>query len=102
MKEKPEFILKVLKLMEENAISVIENEKFKKKDYSAFVNINGKNYLCIAKEKKAITDKDLTNAMKSGQKMKLPLVFIAAGEPNKKALDLLDYYKEMILFKKLG
>ncbi len=102
LKEKPEFILNVLRLMEENKILVLENEKFKKKDYSAVVSIEGRNYLCVAKEKKAITDKDLTNAMKLGQKLKLPLVFITAGEPNKKALDLLEYYKEMILFRKFG
>src|SRR3989344_1577975 len=102
IKEKPEFILNVLKLMDENKISVLENEKLKKKDYTAVVSIEGKNYLCVAKEKKAITEKDLTSAMKLGQKLKLPLAFIAAGEPNKKALDLLEYYKEMILFKKLG
>ena len=100
IKEKPEFILNVLKLMDENKISVLENEKFKKKDYTAVVSIEGKNYLCVAKEKKAITEKDLASAMKLGQKLKLPLAFIAAGEPNKKALDLLEYYKEMILFKK--
>ena len=101
IKEKPQFVLNVLKLMEENKISVLENEKFKKKDYSAVVSIEGKSHLCIAKEKKAITEKDLASAMKLGQKVKLPLVFITLGEPNKKALDLLEYYKEMILFKKL-
>ncbi|MBI2628804.1 hypothetical protein HYW74_01845 [Candidatus Pacearchaeota archaeon] len=101
VKEKPEFVLNVLKLMEENKILVLENEKFKKKDYSAVVSIEGKNYLSIAKEKKAITENDLASAMKLGQKLKLPLAFISTGEPNKKALDLLEYYKGMILFKKI-
>jgi CBS domain-containing protein len=100
VKEKPEFIKMLIELLQKENYAV-ENEKFKKKDYSAILVENGKRYLCIGKDKKVITESDIMGAVKSGQKLKMPVVFAGNGEPNKKALDWIEYFGDILKFKRV-
>lgn len=101
IKEKPAFVLGILGVLEKDNYKVAENEKYKKKDYISVIESENKKYLCIGKEKKVITESDLMSALKSGQKLKLPVVFVSNGELNKKALEIIEYFKELILFKRV-
>jgi hypothetical protein len=100
VKEKPVFVVNILSVLQNENFIVVENEKFKKKDYSAIVSSDNKKYLCLAKDKKVISESDIMAAVKSGQKLKLPVIFVGNGEPNKKALDWLEYFEKLIVYKK--
>lgn len=102
-KDKPrsDFIAKVEDFLRENNIKVYNEISVKKKEYKSIVKIDGKfDYLCIAREKKAINDKDLMSHLELGRKQKLPVLFLSNGEASKKAVDWLDYLGNLIIFKK--
>ncbi|HLD98046.1 MAG TPA: hypothetical protein VI815_01855, partial [Candidatus Nanoarchaeia archaeon] len=61
----------------------------------------GTDYLCIAKEKKAVSDKDLMKYLQIGQKERLPVLFLSNGDASKKAVEWLDYLGNVIVYKKL-
>ena len=47
------------------------------------------NFLCIAKDKKTITENDLNLALQKSQDEKMPVLLICRGEMNKKAVEKL-------------
>ena len=103
--EKSHFVNNVvLKLITEN-IEVLEEKLIKKKEFEGIIRVNsdiGKiKFYCIAKDKKSITDNDLTLGMQKSQEMKMPLFFISNGMLNKKALAFLEQYSSMIKFKQV-
>ncbi len=102
VKQKSEFVNKVISSLESENIEVLEELSFKKKEYSAIVRINsdlGKiKFLAIAKEKKTITENDIALAISN---TKTPILFITPGEPNKKALAYLEKNSSIVKFKKI-
>lgn len=102
VKERPEFVLKVEDLLSKEGISINKNLIEKKKEYSAIIKSDkGVEYLCIAKDKKSVTDKELIKQLQAGQKKNLPVLFISSGEASKKAVEWLDYLGNLIIYKKL-
>ncbi|HRZ85942.1 MAG TPA: hypothetical protein P5277_04150 [Candidatus Paceibacterota bacterium] len=100
-KLKPEFVLNVESLLRENNFEILNSLIVKKKDYISFVKLINEEYLCIAKDKKIISEVDIISLLKLGKKEKKKIVFICKGQPNKKAEDWLDYLSEFIQVKKL-
>jgi len=89
-----------------NSIEVLSFEIIKKNSDiefiveipSAFGNLQ---YYCKSKNKKRISDSDLSNAYVKGQLKKLPVLFLSKGELSKKAEEMLKSELKGINFKKL-
>ena len=101
------FIEKVEDYLKKEGIEISNVIKKGKKEYHALVSVNnpegnGKNeYLCIAKEKKSISDKELMKNLQVGQRKNLPVLFVTSGEASKKAIEWLDYLGNVIIYKKM-
>jgi hypothetical protein len=106
-KKKSAFEEEIDSFFEEQDIDVVQEIKFKKKDGSGIVRISdaseskGKEYLCIIRDKKMISEMDVMTALKSGQKARMPVVFVSSGEPNKKAEEWITYFGDLFVFKKM-
>jgi len=105
VKELPDFAKKILSLLNLGNIEILEEKEAKKKEFSSIIRINsdlGKlKFLCIAKDKKSITENDLRLALQKSQTEKMPCLFLAPGELNKKASSYLEEHSSLIKFKKL-
>ncbi len=94
----------VLKFFEKNGIAVKEQVILKKEaeiDYiiqlpSVFGNLE---YYCKAKNRKKITDSDISGAFVSSQSKKLPVILLSRGEPTKKAVDILSSLKGITFYR---
>ncbi len=104
-KEKSEFVNMIIAFLQRKSLEIIEEINFKKKEYEAKISVNtqiGKQqFLCIAKDKKRITDNDFNLAHQKGNNMKLPVLFISPGEPNKKAQSWLKNWKNLVVFQRI-
>jgi hypothetical protein len=104
-KEKSAFVNKIISDIEAANIEILEEKEFKKREYIATVRINsdiGKlSFLVIAKDKKRISENDLTLALQKSQTEKLPILFLSPGELNKKALAYLEQHSGLIKFKRI-
>lgn len=98
-KKKSEFEMNIKSLLEE--MEVKQDFGYKKKEYGAVVSHQGKDFLLVGKDKKAVNYSDLTNVLEKGKKLNLPVMLVSKGEPNKKAAEWIDYFGELIVFKKL-
>ncbi|MFA5992578.1 MAG: hypothetical protein WC796_02655 [Candidatus Pacearchaeota archaeon] len=102
VRARPDFVVNVEKFLFENQISIVSQLEVKKKEYLGTVKFNGRDYLCIAKDKKAVSEPEILDLLKSGKKAGMPVLFICTTEPNKKALDWVDYLGNYLVFRKLG
>jgi len=104
-KEKSEFVKSIILFLQRRNLGILEEISFKKKEYEAKITVNtqiGKQqFLCIAKDKKRVTDNDFTLAHQKGNNMKLPVLFISPGEPNKKAQSWLENWKNLLIFQRV-
>jgi hypothetical protein len=77
----------------------------KKKEFSSKVRIDtqfGKQeFLLIAKDKKKITENDLTLSLQKAQAEKMPALIISPGELDKKSQSYLKEWKNLIKFEKI-
>ena len=100
-----EFLASLSKFFEKNNIKVAASEIIRKNaEIDLVVEIpsvvGSLQYYCKAKNKKRISDSDLSSAYVKGQLRKLPVLFISTGELSDKAEELLS--KELNLkFKKI-
>ena len=103
--EKSDFSLKALKFLDDNKIELLEEMESKRKDFSARIRIEsdlGKiEFLAVFKDKKKIGEDDLTVALHKAQSIKLPVLLVSTGEPDKKAQAYLEIWKNMVKFKKM-
>ena len=103
--EKSDFSLKALKFLDDNKIELLEEMESKRKDFSARIRIEsdlGKiEFLTVFKDKKKIGEDDLTVALHKAQSIKLPVLLVSTGEPDKKAQAYLEIWKNMIKFRKM-
>ncbi len=103
-KEKSDFVKLVINKIQTENIEILEEKEVKKREYQAIIRINsdiGKLlFLLIAKDKKRITENDLTLAIQKAQTLKMPALFLTPGELNKKALSYLEQYSGLIKFKR--
>ena len=100
-----EFLASLSKFFEKNNIKIAASEIIRKNaEIDLVVEIpsvvGSLQYYCKAKNKKRISDSDLSSAYVKGQLRKLPVLFISTGELSDKAEELLS--KELNLkFKKI-
>lgn len=103
--EKTPFALNISGFLEKNSIRVIEEKGFSKKDYEALVEletaVGNIRFLAIGRDKKLVSESDLTAALQKAQALRLPALFIAPGKLNKKAHEYLDKWPAFIKFKRV-
>ena len=99
------FLNDLMKFFEKNRINVVNSEVLKKNSEIDFIieissAVGNLQYYCKAKNKKRISDSDLSNAYVKGQFKKLPVLVISNGDLSAKAQEMIN--KELNLtFKKI-
>lgn len=90
-KEKSNFVLKIINVLQNNNMEILEEKDVKKKEFSAVIQINSQlgkiKFLCVAKDKRRITENDLRLILQKSQTLKMPALVLFPGEANKKALE---------------
>jgi len=104
--KKSDFAKKIISLLSSGDIEILEELESKKKEYVARIRVNsavGKiEFLCIAKDKKRLTENDFVLISQKSQALKLPVLFISPGKPNKKAESYLESWRNLIKFKNIS
>ena len=106
-KDKEEsFTSKVENYLNDSKFQIVRKIVDKKKDYILIIRLRNsemiRDYLCICKDKKSITETDVMKYLEDGKKEKLPVFVISSGEPNKKAQEWIDYLNDGFVFRKLA
>ncbi len=105
VKEKSDFVLDINDFLEKSEFILGKEIEFKKKDYIATIKVDtqfGKiNMLCIAKDKKSITDSDLNLAFQKSQEYKMSVLIVSNGELSKKAVEKMNELENLVFYKKL-
>jgi len=105
IREKSDFVLDIEDFLEKSEFILDQEIEFKKNDYIATVKLDSQlgkmNMLCIAKNKKSITESDLSMAFQKSTEYKMPVLLIAPGELSKKAVEKLQELKNLVFFKRL-
>lgn len=87
-------------------IEILEQIEEKSKEFTGKIridNIFGKQeYFLIAKEKKKVKEEDLTLVLHKANQNKMLALFMAPGDLDKKALDFIKEYKNLVKFEKLN
>jgi len=100
-----EFSNKLNKFFDENKIRVVDKILVKNKEMECIIKmpsaIGEIEYYCRAKDKKRVSDSDLSSAFVHAQMKKLPALFLTTGELTKKAHEMLDKGFKGVTFKKL-
>ncbi len=100
------FLNNITTFLNQNNIEIIEKKILKNnKEIELLVNIPstiGKiTYYCKAKNKKKITDSDISSAFVQAQLKKLPALFLTTGQLTKKAQQILNNELKGIIIKKI-
>ncbi|MBI2650386.1 hypothetical protein HYX04_03655 [Candidatus Woesearchaeota archaeon] len=100
------FLKDIAKFFEKNKISVISSDIIKKNSEMDFIVeipsvVGNLQYYCKARNKKRISDSDLSSAYVKGQFKKLPILVISTGDLSTKAQEALAKELNNITFKKI-
>ncbi|MBI2647508.1 hypothetical protein HYW99_03455 [Candidatus Woesearchaeota archaeon] len=100
------FLNEITKFFNKNNINVVSSEVIKKNFEIDFIVeipsvVGNLQYYCKAKNKKRISDSDLSNAFVKGQFKKLPTIFISTGDLSSKAKEILEKELNNLTFKKI-
>jgi hypothetical protein len=100
--EKDSFFNQVRSYLEESEVAIKDYNIIKKAEIDLFILVPTKlgvqEYFCKAKNKKRISEGDLSSAYLQGQGTKLPIVFLSPGELNKKTKEMLQKeFKGMVV-----
>ena len=89
----------------DNEFQIVRKILARKRDYSAVVRTSGesgiKDYLCICKDKKSITEGDVLKFLEEGKTDKFPVLILSTGTLNKKAEDWVEYLGETVSFRRI-
>ena len=95
---------KVEEFAKKNNISIV-NEEIKGKDLffnaSLGSDIGRLQYMIVAKDKKSISDSDLSLAYSKGQSLRLPVLFLSTGKLSKKGSKYEESLKGQLIFKEI-
>lgn len=106
-KEKPksEFVTNVISFIKEEEMEIVKEISHKAKEFNFLTKIESKlgpmTFYTIAKDKKTVTENDLTKILGESQSIPLPALFLSTGELNKKAKEFLDKFTSVLKFKKI-
>ena len=100
------FVTQVENYLNDSKFQIVRKITEKKKDYVSIIRLRNKeeikDYLCICKDKKSLTENDVMKFLEEGKKEKLPVFAISSGDPNKKAQEWIDYLEGSFVFRKLN
>lgn len=100
-----EFTRKIKEYFAAKDIEVLQIIEEKKKEFIAKVRIDtlfGKQeFYLIAKDKKKVKEEDLTHVLYKAQNEKMPALFMAPGDIDKKALDTMKDWRNLVKFEKI-
>jgi len=103
--ERSEFVDNVVSKLKHKKFEVIQEIEVKKKEYMAKVKIDSDVgeiiFLAVAKDKKSISDNDLTVALQRAQSEKLPAMVLAFSDLNKKGKEYLAQWGNLVKFVKM-
>ncbi|MBI4143527.1 hypothetical protein HY487_01435 [Candidatus Woesearchaeota archaeon] len=106
-REKDDIFLKdIMKFFEKNKVSIISSEIIKKNSEIDFIVqipsvVGNLQYYCKARNKKKISDSDLSNAYVKGQLKRLPVIVLSPGELSAKANEMIGKELNNLTFKKI-
>ncbi|MEK6910975.1 MAG: hypothetical protein AABW82_04345 [Nanoarchaeota archaeon] len=104
-KQESKFLDDLKDYLKAKDIEVLEQIEEKSKEFTAKIRINdifGKQeYFLIAKERKKVKEEDLTLVLHKANQNKMLALFMAPGDLDKKALDFIKEYKNLVKFEKL-
>lgn len=100
------FLDNAIKFFEKNKINVMSSEIIKKGSDADFIveiptAVGSLQYYCKAKNKKRISDSDLSSAYVTGQFKKLPVIFISQGDLSAKAREIIKKELNNLTYKKI-
>ncbi len=104
-KEKSDFVKKIINLLEQDNIEILEEKEEKKKEYVAVIKVKSSigsvKFLCVGKDKKRISENDIALIIQKSQAEKIPVFFITPGKMTKKTEDYIKPYSGIIKIKKI-
>lgn len=106
-KENEDIFLKdIIRFFEKNKIAIISNEIIKRNSEIDFIVeipsvVGNLQYYCKARNKKKISDSDLSNAYVKGQLKRLPVIVLSPGELSSKAQEMIGKELSNLTFKKI-
>ena len=100
------FLNSITRFLEKNKINVISSEVIKRNSEVDFIVdipsvVGNLQYYCKAKNKKIISDSDLSNAYVKGQLKRLPVLVLSSGDLSAKAQDIIGKELKNLTFKKI-
>ncbi|MBI2654611.1 hypothetical protein HYX02_07460 [Candidatus Woesearchaeota archaeon] len=100
------FLKDIMKFFEKNKINVVSSEVIKKNSEIDFIVeipsvVGNLQYYCKARNKRRISDSDLSQAYVKGQLKRLPVIVLSPGELSTKALDMMGKELSNLTFKKI-
>ena len=101
-----DFLNSITKFFEKNKINVISSETIKKNSEIDFIVeipsvVGDLQYYCKARNKKRISDSDLSNAYVKGQMKRLPVIVLSPGDLSAKAQEMVGKELNNLTFKKI-
>lgn len=98
------FLISITKFFNKNNVKIVSTELIKKNSEIDFVVeipsvVGNLQYYCKAKNKKRVSDSDLSNAYVKGQFKKLPVIFLSTGELSTKAQEMIKRELNNLTFK---
>ena len=106
-KEKPKsaFVKETISYLEKEGIKLVKEISHKSKELNCLVKINSDLgpiiFYTLAKDKKTITESDLTKLLGESQTIPLPALIISKGDTNKKSKEFLEKFASVLKFKKI-
>jgi len=105
VKEKSDFVIKVISFLESKGFDVDEEIEFKKKEYLAKVRTDWKlgnvNLFVIGKDKKTVSENDLKLALQKCHEEKMPVLLISRGELKGKAEVKMKEVANLVFYERL-
>ncbi len=100
------FLKEIMKFFEKNKISMISSEIIKRNSEIDFIVeipsvVGNLQYYCKARNKKRISDSDLSSAYVKGQLKRLPVLVISPGDLSNKAQEIIGKELNNLTFKKI-
>ena len=100
------FLNSVTKFFERNKINMVSSETIKKNSEIDFILeipsvVGNLQYYCKARNKKRISDSDLSNAYVKGQMKRLPVIVLSPGDLSAKAQEMIGRELNNLTFKKI-
>ncbi|MEI6849795.1 MAG: hypothetical protein WCK29_02035 [archaeon] len=103
--EDSSFVKNLKSYLSHKQIELLETRENAKKEFLGKISIDSlfgkQEFLLIAKDKKKVTEEDITLALHKAQIEKMPALFMSPGEIDKKATDHANTWKNLVRFEKI-